>query len=169
MEDDINYALMVHAKTFIAADFLDIPKLQEVAASKFKNERSTVNSEASQFLQVIRLVYSETRRANELRKVIVDQVTACDMEGLEELMEEIHDFSKDIAIRLTMGCRAFRKRVSEFEEQEQRSAKRTKNWEGIVKVQCRSCRHTWGSRLTNSSSYCPSCGVWVGLFTVSED
>lgn len=87
-EDDNSDALMAHVKIFIEADFLDIPKLREVAANKFKTKCSNVLPEDPKLLDLVRLVYTQTQGDNELRKVIVDQVAAGDMNGMEELVEE---------------------------------------------------------------------------------
>lgn len=120
---------------------------------------STVDLQIPKFHDLIRLVYTRTQGDNELRKVIVDQVTAGDMNGMEDLMEELHDFSKDVANRLLVEVRMSRKRVLELEMQEQSLAKLQKRWGSYRKCKCRDCMHRWGvSACSLTNVGCPICG-----------
>lgn len=144
-------ALPEHAKIYIAAEFFGVPQLKAAAAQKFRDTcKDIVYSEAPQFLQAAKLIYTETLATDiTFRNVIVELIVAGRpslSEGISELIVELPELSRDCSVGLSVELEKERYTVESLKTR----------WYQFSKWKCTICNKIWAEK--GSGGRCPLQG-----------
>ncbi|KAE9970725.1 hypothetical protein EG328_006094 [Venturia inaequalis] len=158
--------LLVHVRLYIAADFYDIPKLKEVAATRFQYSLNDSSLTGNEFPSAVEDIYNNIPSSDRvLRDIalqfIMDNDSACletlpDNSGLTitDVMVKVPDLGKELAMRVLAELNRLKP---------MKKAADRWNCQGFRKVQCQTptCFHIWADArvIIPDGTPCPKC--WV--------
>lgn len=148
-DDSSEERLLLDVNVYIAADFYDIPVLQELAAQKFEIALEYLWS-SQQVFPAIEPIYTKTPSQAPIRNIIINTallhrgtLMSPDTSMFPRLSGDIPELGRDVAMAMFAVLDGV-----------------DTKWDGFKKVQCQAdaCRHIWAdSREMISDVDCPGC------------
>ncbi|TID19636.1 hypothetical protein E6O75_ATG06974 [Venturia nashicola] len=155
--------LLLHLRLYIAADFYNVPKLKEVAATRFQHSLNGVSLTGNEISKAVEEIYTNIPSCDHVLrdmvlKVILDNISAClntapnnSSLTIAEIMAKLPEFGKDLTMRMSAELDRLRPIEDRWDGQ------------GYRKVQCQAmtCLHTWADArsVIPDGTHCPKCGV----------
>ncbi|QDS69843.1 hypothetical protein FKW77_000179 [Venturia effusa] len=155
--------LLSHANVYIAADFYDVPKLKELATTRFQAALALghVSSTPEDLPKALESTYTDIPSSDRALRdaalsFIVDNISVClrtsETSGLTiiDVMTKVLEFGRDLTMRM----------VNELEKLQPEMDRWT--GQGFRKVQCQDleCLHIWADAraVIPNDTHCPKCG-----------